>query len=88
MTEGTANIRVELTDASEFHCFRLVLPLKLEPAGEPQPIEILLHARTLVDLIRRASLALCDWQAQTTKQLILERTGLSEDAARLRGLIA
>lgn len=65
--EGDSNIQVEITDASEFHCFRLILNPKSGPA---QRIEIMLHARSLVDLIHKCSLTLCDWQAQTSKELI------------------
>ena len=89
-----SNIRVEITDASEFHCFRLVLTPRVgieEETGRiipGPPIEIMLHARALVDLIHQCSSALCDWQKQTTTQLICERTGLTEDEARERGLIA
>jgi hypothetical protein len=65
------NIQVEITDASEFHCFRLTL----NPASAPgERIEIMLHARSLVDLIHKCSLALCDWQAQNTDYL-LKRLG-------------
>jgi hypothetical protein len=87
--DGNPNIRVEITDASEFHCFRLVLnpssvPVNLgvsKEAEEPETytpsIEIMLHARSLVDLIHKCSLALCDWQAQTTGYLI-DRIGVKE----------
>jgi hypothetical protein len=33
-------------------------------------IEIMLHARSLVDLIHKCSLALCDWQKHTTDELL------------------
>ena len=105
---GNANIRVEITDAREFHCFRLVLNPRFEECqncegrgavmierslyvheeehfdqhecptcrGEGKllivgsGLEIMLHARSLVDLIHKCSLALCDWQAQTCAALI------------------
>jgi len=54
----------------------------------PPRIEIMLHARTLVELIYRCSTALCEWQRATTTHLICERTGLSEEEARAAGLIA
>ena len=105
--EGNPNIQVELTDASEFHCFRLVLNPKAAPLGELSAccgapalqatpgvlicsacakqctmeipsqgrIEIMLHARSLVDLIHKCSTALCDWQKQTTDYL-LDRAGV------------
>jgi hypothetical protein len=68
--DGNPNIRVEITDATEFHCFRLVLEAAVEADGERHPIEIMFHARSLVDLIHKCSLALCDWQTQTTGYLI------------------
>jgi hypothetical protein len=82
MTYTQQGDRVTL-DAHEFHCFRLVLNPRSEPSercevhgrmrgdcGCPPRIEIMLHARSLVDLIHKCSLALCDWQAQTTGDLI------------------
>ena len=78
-------IRVEITDASAFHCFRLTLTSRSSPG---QQIEIMLHARSLVDLIHRCSSALCDWQLQTTSELIQRATGFSEAEAREHGLIA
>jgi len=76
-------IQVEITDASEFHCFRLLLS---PPSGEK--IEIMLHARALVDLIHECSAALCGWQKHTTTVLICQKTGMTEDEARKAGLIA
>jgi hypothetical protein len=76
--QGNPNIIVEITDATEFHCFRVVLNPASEPNGEPTGrIEIMLHARSLVDLIHKCSLALCDWQAETSASLIgrLTRAG-------------
>lgn len=76
-------IRIEITDPGEFHCFRMTLN---PPSGEH--IEIMLHATSLVNLLHEGSLALCEWQRQTSAQLILEKTGLTEQEARERGLIA
>jgi hypothetical protein len=59
------NIRVEITDAFVFHCFRLVLT-----THSGHDIEIMLHARSLVDLIHQSSIALCEWQAQTSADLL------------------
>ncbi len=124
-TEGNSNIQVEITDASEFHCFKLTLNPKgtpdhapcsqcceavLLPVGDregtmhyeceacgkpcdamPAPnarIEVMLHARSLVDLIHKCSLALCDWQSQTAEHLICQITGLDAKEAREKGLIA
>jgi hypothetical protein len=70
----SAPILVEITDPSEFHCFRLTLNPKSAPG---ERIEIMLHARSLVDLIHQCSLALCDWQAQTSADL-LRRMGFPE----------
>lgn len=115
---GNGNIQVEITDAHEFHCFRLVLNPKGRPAGfpvsaccgdsvhvsgsNPNPykcvrcgqwcdlapegagrVEIMLHARSLVDLIHKCSSALCDWQAQTSQYLIdrLRSTGVAQPTA-------
>ena len=81
--DDRSNIQVEITDASEFHCFRLVL----NPKGG-QRIEIMLHARALVDLIHKCSVSLCEWQSQTTAELLQVITGLPEDDLRGRGMIA
>lgn len=78
-----SSIDVEITDAAEFHCFRLVFNPR---SGER--IEIMLHATALVDLIHESSSALCEWQRQTTTQLICAKTGLTEAEARAAGLIA
>lgn len=77
--EGNENIQVEITDASEFHCFRLTLNPRGTVEGESPRIEIMLHARSLVDLIHKCSLALCDWQSDSTKH-ILSYFEVSEDA--------
>lgn len=69
--EGNPNIQIEITDPHEFHCFRLVLnPKANSPDGETGEVEIMLHARSLVDLIHKCSLALCDWQSANSKELI------------------
>ena len=65
--DHNSNIQVEITDASEFHCFRLVLNSESAPG---QRIEIMFHARSLVDLIHKCSIALCDWQHSTTSHLL------------------
>lgn len=87
MADENANIQVEITDAREFHCFRLLLNpnghmgdctslagIGLECScgapGSGTRLEVMLHARSLVDLIHKCSLALCDWQAQTSRELI------------------
>lgn len=71
---GNPNIVVEITDATEFHCFRLLL----NPASAPgERIEVMLHARSLVDLIHKCSVALCEWQAQTSRTLIDQLAGKS-----------
>jgi hypothetical protein len=67
MSDENENIRVEITDASEVHCFKLTLNANRYQGAmvEAPAIEIMLHARSLVDLIHKCSTALCDWQAQT-----------------------
>jgi hypothetical protein len=69
--DHNSNIQVEITDASEFHCFRLTLNPKSAPG---ERIEIMFHARSLVDLIHKCSLALCDWQAKNSEYLIQKLT--------------
>lgn len=136
--EQNSNIQVEITDATKFHCFRLVLNPRsqgpdldrrldeyhrafisyqmkrgasleeaerrwntrghardlqeaLEESGipaEPIPtIEIMLHARALVDLIHQCSTALCEWQKQATEDLLVSMTGLTREELKARGII-
>lgn len=67
MLDINPNIQVEITDISEFHCFKVTF----NPASAPgERIEIMLHTRSLVDLIHKCSLALCDWQASNTDYLL------------------
>jgi hypothetical protein len=72
------NIQVEITDAHEFHCFRLVLNPQATPDGDTPRIEVMFHARSLVDLIHKCNVALCEWQHQTTGYLL----ELAANAAR------
>lgn len=84
MKDQNPNIQVEITDPHEFHCFRLILnPCEAEDAtgtrqASGHAIEIMFHARSLVDLIHKCSLALCDWQAQTSAELIEKLTRYGE----------
>ena len=65
------HIRVETTGPDEFHCFRLVMGAKPDPlAVDRREIEIMLHATDLVDLIHKASIALCEWQHEGTQYLL------------------
>jgi hypothetical protein len=71
VTTGNSNIEVHVTGPQDFHCFRLILNAHAgSQEGDRQPVEIMLHAVSLVDLIHKCSLALCDWQAQTSADLI------------------
>lgn len=79
----SSRIKVDITDASEFHCFRMALTSK---SGDV--IEVMLHASALVDLIREASGAYCEWSRRTSEYLICEKLGITADEARQRGLIA
>jgi len=63
--EGNSNIVVEITDIHEFHCFKLTLNPR---SGEK--IEIMLHARSLADLIHKCNVAWCDWQRDSSAFLI------------------
>ena len=80
-------ITVEITDATEFHCFKVTLYAHDED-GDTVPIVVMLHASDLVDLIHKSSLALCEWQRQTTEDLLAKITGLTADELRARGLIS
>jgi len=64
-------IRVEITDDTEFHCFRVVFI-----NGEGHQIEIYLHATQLVHLIHQASVALSEWQHRTTSALLARLTSV------------
>lgn len=76
--ENDSRIQVEITDLSEPHCFQLVFnPL----TGER--IEIMLHARSLVDLIHQCSAALCEWQYHTTAYLIDRIRSEAQEEERL-----
>lgn len=87
MPNGNDNIVVEITDAQEFHCFRLLLNPQghapdcaaaadhaalctCQSLGAGARIEIMFHARSLVDLIHKCNEALCEWQHQTTEDLL------------------
>lgn len=61
--------QVEITDPSEFHCFKLTLNPRSAPG---EKIEVMIHARAIVELIHECSAALCDWQKQTTDYLLDE----------------
>ncbi len=37
-------------------------------------VEVMLHARSLVDLIHKCNVALCEWQQQTSQELIEKLT--------------
>ena len=65
-------IQVDITDAGEFHCFRLTLNPQ---AGPAERIEVMFHATALVELIHKCSTALCEWQNRTTEDL-LARSGV------------
>jgi hypothetical protein len=59
-----------------------------QPAEATEPrLEIMFHARSMVDLIHKCSLALCEWQRQTTQDLIERMTGLSTEELKKRGMI-
>jgi hypothetical protein len=65
LPDDTPLIRVEVTDASEWHCFRLVL----SPTNG-EPIEIMFHARALVELIYKCSLAYAQWMTQAVGNIM------------------
>jgi|GEM_PF-5973375 len=69
------HIEVQVTDSTEFHCFRVIFWAALEPGAQRHKIEIMLHATQLVDLLHKGSQALGEWQCQTTDYL-LKRLGV------------
>lgn len=82
-------IEIEITDPTEFHCFKLILNPRAQPGDQGAPrIEIMLHATSLVDLIHKCSLALCEWQKQTTEDLLQRITGMTAKELREKGMIA
>jgi hypothetical protein len=84
-----SNIQIEITDPSEFHCFKLTLNPKAQPGEQGAPrIEVMLHAVALVDLIHKCSMALCQWQSETSQDLLLRMTGLTVEELREKGMIA
>lgn len=74
-----SQIRVEMTDSRERHCFRVVFKTRLNPnSPADHEVEILLHATSLVELIHSASTALCKWQHETSGYLLERLTGVQE----------
>lgn len=53
--ESDPSIVVELTEDNIEHCFRIKFG---------KDVSIRLHARSMVDLIRKANLSLLDWNVQ------------------------
>lgn len=63
-------IRVEVTGVHEAQCFRLVFMAAPEPGEERYPIEIMLHATQLVELLHKGNVALSEWQHAGTEYLL------------------
>lgn len=75
-------IEVQITSESDMHCFRIIFHGRHEPEqGETVPVEIMMHAKTLVDLIHKCSMALGEWQRTSTEYLIERLTGGSPRSA-------
>ncbi len=84
-----SQIQIEITDPSEFHCFKLTLNPRAQLGDDRTPrIEIMLHAAALVDLIHKCSLSLCEWQKHSSEDLLKRLTGMSVDEMRAKGIVA
>jgi hypothetical protein len=87
--EQHAPFKIEITDPTAHHCFLLTINPKAQPGVDgPDRIEIMIHAVALVGLIHQCSLALSEWQRQTTEELLRQITGLTADEMRAKGFIA
>lgn len=64
------NIEVVLTDASEFHCFKLIFRAAPKPGEERVPIEIMLHATQAIDLFTKLAMQLAAYMNQASAELL------------------
>ena len=70
----SSNIEVVLTDASDFHCFKLIFRV-LPPQGPEQgdervPIEIYLHTTQAIDLFAKLATQLAAYMNQASAELL------------------
>ena len=79
------NISVELTDANELHCFKLIFRAKYDPElpdNSRMPLEINLHTRQAFDLFDQLGRKLMDYFAKHSLDL-LQKLAQREEARRL-----
>lgn len=72
------NISVELTDPSEFHCFKVTF--RVQPSAsesERVPLEIFLHTTQAIDLLHKLSLAICEKHRQDSADLLKSKYGIT-----------
>jgi hypothetical protein len=69
-----SNIRVELTDPTEFHCFRLTFNAAPKPGSPRVPIEIMLHTTQAIDLFTQLANQLSVYMAKASAELIEIKT--------------
>ncbi len=65
------NIKVEITDESEFHCLKLVFQAR----NAEQPLEIFLHTTQAIDLVHKLSLAISELHHRDSALLLKMKAG-------------
>lgn len=68
-------IEVILTDASEFHCFKLIFPVQNGVTAERVPLEIYLHTTQAIDLFSKLAVKLSEYMNQASAELVRIKTG-------------
>lgn len=64
------NIEVKLTDDKTLHCFKVIYRIRIENQAERAPLEIYLHATQAFDLFHKLGLALMEYFAVTSADLL------------------
>lgn len=66
------NIEVQLTDESEFHCFKLIFRAKHESMaeGERLPLEIYLHTTQAIELFSQLAVKLSEYMHKASAELL------------------
>ena len=75
MSEPEPSIEVVLTNASEFHCIKLVFRAKHDGEGERVPIEIFLHTTQAIDLFGKLATKLAEYMNQASAELLRIKAG-------------
>ena len=73
-TSEAPNIEVLLTDAKQFHCFKLVFRMLPEGAQERIPLEIFLHTTQAIDLFSKLATQLAAYMQQASAELLEIKT--------------